>query len=304
MDREELHKRIRKLLFSSSALSTSFARGEFRSVFRGRGLDFDSLREYSPDDDARLIDWNVSVRSRQPHVRAYREDRSLSLFLVIDRSASMDEGSGQLSKGEMALLSAALLGHAASLRDMPVGGLHFDKGTFGYRDPRRGRAHVLALVDQGLDQEAGQGSARGLGQGEGPGGTGLAGALGTVARLLKRRSLVIVLSDWRSPGWKLPLAILGRRHDVVAVRVSDGLERGLPTSGSLPLSDAESGKPTWMALGSRGFRRAWQGFWAKDKERIQEDFAECRVGHLDLDTGDDPARSFLEFFDSRRKRFP
>jgi uncharacterized protein (DUF58 family) len=300
VDREELHERIRKLLFSSSALSTSFARGEFRSVFRGRGLDFDSLREYSPGDDARLIDWNVSVRSRRPHVRSYREDRSLSLFLVIDRSASMDEGSGQLSKADMALLSAALLGHAASLRDMPVGGLHFDLGTFGYRDPRRGRAHVLALVDQGLDQ----GLRQTAGQAAGQGSTGLAGALGTVSRLLKRRSLVIVLSDWRSPGWKLPLAILGRRHDVVAVRISDALERGLPTSGGFPLLDAESGRPAWAALGSRGFRRAWQDFWAKDIGRIHQDLAECRVGRLDLDTDDDPARSFLEYFDSRRRRFP
>lgn len=298
MDRDALNERIRRLIFVSPALSSSFSRGEFRSVFRGRGIDFDSLREYTPDDDSRLIDWKVSVRFSRPYVRSYREDRSLSLFLLVDRSPSMDEGSGECSKSDMALMAAALLGHAASLRDMPVGGLHFSSRPLAYREPRRGRSIARAFAAIRLDDE------RGGGRAADPSLPVLAESIATVTRLLKRRSLVVVISDWRSPAWKESLAVMARRHDVVAIRVSDALERGLPRNGTLGACDPESRLRAELALGSRRFRRSWTEFWAADVARIHSRLSECRVARLDLDTADDPALRLLEFFDSRRRRQP
>ena len=147
MDREELHSRIRRLVFTSPALSEAFSRGEFRSVFKGRGVDFEALREYNDGDDARLIDWNVSVRLARPYVRLYREDRSLTLFLLIDVSSSMEEGSGELSKRDMAVLAASLLAYAAQYRGMPVGALIFAGEPLRYFKPRRGKAHAMALIE-------------------------------------------------------------------------------------------------------------------------------------------------------------
>ena len=140
MDRDALHDRVRRLLFASPALARAFARGDFRSVFRGRGLEFDSLREYYPDDDARLVDWNATARLGKPFVRTYREDRSLTVFLLVDVSASMDQGSGELSKLDEAVLVSSLVAYAAQLRGLPVGCLLFAEGILGSLPPRRGKA--------------------------------------------------------------------------------------------------------------------------------------------------------------------
>jgi len=293
VDRDELHGRIRRLLFVSPALSSAFSRGDFRSVFRGRGMDFEALREYGEGDDARLIDWNVSVRFARPFVRTYREDRSLTLFLLVDVSASMEEGSGDLSKRDAAVLSASLLAYAAQLRGMPVGALVFAGGAIRYFEPRRGKAHALALIEAAVGAHAeGRASA---------GGTDLGGAFERAGRLLKRRSLVMALSDFDAEGWAPSLALLARRHDVVAVRVTDGLDRGLPAYGAFGAADAESRVPAWLPLGSRSFRARWAKRGEARREACRALCAEAGARLLEIDTSDDPARRLLEFFDRRRR---
>ncbi len=292
MERDELYERARRLVFASPAISAAWSRGDFRSLFRGRGLDFDSLRDYSPGEDARLIDWNATARQGKPYVRAWRDDRSLTLFLVVDHSASMEEGSGECSKLDVAVLSAALLGRAASLRDMPVGGIHFDRDILGSMQPRRGRSTDLAFATLAQPRR----------QSEGPQAFGLAKAIDASLRMLKRRSLVIILSDWRAPGWRDPLAMLGSRHDVVAVRLRDRLEEGLPRAGSFAAVDAETRLRGNIAASSRKLRREWIEFWARDVERIRRTFADCHVSSLDLDSAEDPAIRFLRFFDARGRK--
>lgn len=310
MDREELNERARRLVFASPAISAAWSRGEFRSLFHGRGLDFDSLRDYAPGEDARLIDWNATARQGKPYVRAWRDDRSLTLFLLVDHSASMEEGSGDCSKLDQAILSSALLGRAASLRDMPVGGIHFDQDIIGSLEPRRGRSSDLVFATLAARQaesprlrsrevRESAGFAR---QAESPRAFGLAKAIDAAVRMLKRRSLVIVLSDWRALAWRDSLARLGARHDVVAVRLRDRLEEELPEAGSLEIVDAESRAQGFLASSSRKSRKEWKDFWARDAERIRQVFADCRVASIDLDSSDDPALRFLQFFDSRRRK--
>lgn len=295
MDRDELHGRIRRLLFVSPALSSAFSRGDFRSVFRGRGMDFEALREYGEGDDARLIDWNVSVRFARPFVRTYREDRSLTLFLLVDVSASMEEGSGELSKRDAAVLSASLLAYAAQLRGMPVGALVFSGEAIRYFEPRRGKAHALALI------EAAVGAHAAVPAGGGAGGSDLADALDRAGRLLKRRSLVMALSDFDAEGWSGPLALLARRHDVVAVRVTDGLDGELPAYGAFGAADAEGRGSAWLPLKSRSFRARWAKRGGARREACRELCAGAGARLLEIDTSDDPARRLLEFFDRRRR---
>lgn len=315
MDRDALHDRVRRLLFASPALARAFARGEFRSVFRGHGIEFDSLREYTPDDDARLMDFRATVRLGRPFVRTFREDRTLTVFLLIDVSASMDQGSGELSKLDMAVLASSLVAYAAQYRGLPVGCLLFARKVVGYLPPRLGKAHALAVAEAaaaasptGEGLGLGSRGLRGGDAGDGPGGHGLdrggsdlAGALRTGGLILKRRSLVLVLSDFRSSHWARPLGELARRHDLVAVRVSDASDIELPRLGSFYAVDPESGQTAWLPLGSRSFREQWRERGEEARRLCLETCSDNRVPVLEIDSADDPARRLLEFFERRRK---
>ncbi len=309
MDRDELHARVRRLIFSSPALSEAFSKGDFRSVFKGRGVDFEALREYEEGDDARLIDWNVTVRLAKPFVRLYREDRSLTLFLLIDLSASMDEGGGEVSKADMAILASSLLGYAASVRGMSLGALLFAREPLRYFEPRKGKGQALAIIEAAL---ALSGSPQGAsvpvravaglgGPGRGPTAEALGVALDTAGRLLKRRSLVIASSDFHARGYESSLARLGRRHDLVALRVTDALDRHLPAWGSFLVRDAEGTERRHLPLRSLTLREAWRRRGEDEAEAFRETCLSSRVAYLELDTAADPARALLEFFGKRRK---
>jgi uncharacterized protein (DUF58 family) len=303
--RETLRVRIRRLLFASPALARAFARGDFRSVFRGKGIEFDSLREYYPDDDARLIDWSATARLRAPYVRTYREDRSLTVFLLVDVSASMDQGSGELSKLDEAVLVSSLVAYAAQLRGLPVGCLLFADGVLDSLAPRRGKAHALAVASAAAGYASrGSGGARAGADGDGGEsgrkGTELGLALKAVSRILKRRSLVLVLSDFRASQWERPLAELARRHDAVAIRISDRSDLEPPAAGSFDAVDPETGRTAWLPLGSRRLRQSWRENGAARRKACREDCARARVNLLEIDTADDPALKLLAFFERRR----
>lgn len=301
MDEEALRERIRRLAFASSALSRAFARGDFRSVFRGRGIEFDSLREYYPDDDARSIDWSATARSGKPYVRTYREDRSLTVFLVVDVSASMDQGSHETSKLDMAILASSLVSYAAQLRGLPVGCLLFAESVLGSLPPRRGKAHALAVASS-ASAYASRPRARAHARIEGRRASDLGLALDAVSRTLKRRSLVLVISDFRASDWELPLAELGMRHDIVACRVTDPSDLEAPTAGSFYAADPESGESSWLTLGSKAFRARWRESALGRRRSCLEAIAASRSSLLELDTSDDPALKLLEFFERRGSR--
>ena len=303
MDEDALRDKVRRLLFASPALARAFARGDFRSVFRGRGLEFDSLREYYPDDDSRLIDWNATARLKAPFVRTYREDRSLTVFLLVDVSASMDQGSGELSKLDEAVLVSSLVAYAAQLRGLPVGCLLFAQGLLGSLPPRRGKAHALAVASAASAYRSRAAAYRSqAAAGPRSGGTDLSLALRTVSQVLKRRSLVLILSDFRASLWERPLAELARRHDAVALRISDRSDLEPPIAGSFYAADPETGDTAWLPLGSGAFRAAWRESGAARRRDCLEACARSRVSCLEIGTADDPALKLLEFFERRRAR--
>jgi uncharacterized protein (DUF58 family) len=300
MDDDALRDKIRRLLFASPALARAFSHGDFRSVFRGRGIEFDSLREYYPDDDARLIDWNATARLKAPFVRTYREDRSLTVFLLVDVSASMEQGSGELSKLDEAVLVSSLVAYAAQLRGLPVGCLLFADRVLGSLAPQRGKAHALAVASAAAAHRSSLASRSSRASGDS--GTDLGLALRTVAQVLKRRSLVLILSDFRASGWERPLAELSRRHDAVAVRLSDPSDLEAPKRGSFYATDPETGEAAWLPFGSRRFRAAWHAKGAAGRKACLEACARSRVSCLEIDTSNDPALKLLQFFERRSGR--
>jgi uncharacterized protein (DUF58 family) len=296
VDRDELRARARRLTFASPALARAFARGGFRSVFRGRGIEFDSLREYSLEDDSRLIDWNAAARSGRPYIRTYREDRSLALFLVIDVSRSMEQGSGDLSKLDMAVLSSSLAAYAAGLRDMPVGCLSFSESAQRFLAPRRGKTHALAVGAAALELSRSEDRSSSFSP------SPLADALDVSSSLLKRRSLVLVISDFRDAQWSGPLGKLRSAHDVVALRISDATDLELPTAGSFRVFDPETGGISWLPLASSSFRRRWKQCGVERRSFCRETCASSGLPLLEIDTTDDPVRALIRFFERRSRR--
>ena len=229
MIREELSARVRHLHVRSRKLVESLFAGNYHSVFKGPGLEFDEVRDYEYGDDVRFIDWNVSSRMGSPYSKTFREERELILFLVVDVSASLSMGSGDVDKREVAGNLFALLALAAVANNDRVGSLLFSDRIESHVVPMKGRKHVLRQISEVLGYKAG-------GRG-----TNLAQALRTAHQSLKRKSIVVILSDFRSDGYQSELALLSRKHDVIAIRLTDPLDGDFPPTGLLELEDPESG---------------------------------------------------------------
>ncbi len=293
MDEASLRERIRRLVFAAPALSEALTSGNFRSAFKGRGMDFESLREYDATDDALRIDWNATARFGRPYVKTYRDDRDLTLYLIIDESPSMDFGAGR-SKHETAALAGSLLAYACSLNGVRAGALFFG-GAAGMdsRAPAEGPGAARTLMERLADQ--------GSPKGQGVRASDLGGALSAAVSILKRRSLVLVVSDFMTTGYSLPLALLARRHDVAALRVHDHLDEGPPPLGfSLRVADAESGAPRLVVPRSTAYRESRAGSAKAARLEWLVALSASKVPYLEMDSATDPVEALVGFFGRRR----
>lgn len=293
MTRRELLERIATFPLATEALVDDLLSGDYRSVFRGQGIEFDEVRPYERGDDARSIDWNVSARFGSPYLKLYREERELTVFALLDVSASMDTGGGPLSRRDQGTLAAALIALSAEQAGERFGGLIFDGEARRFFVPRKGRAHAMAFVEAAVSAEA-----RGFGPSQV---RALGNALQGTARILKRRSLVVVVSDFACADWERDLGVLSRRHDVIAVRVSDPTDEALPDAGLVLLRDEETGSVLPAPTGFSSFREAWN---LERRERRESWLAACRrrsVACVDLSTDDDAVGVLGRFFGSRRR---
>jgi uncharacterized protein (DUF58 family) len=253
-------------------------------------MEFAEVRDYRPGDDIRTIDWNVTARTGVPFVKVFREERDLTLLLIIDISASQDFGSGYATKRELAAeATAALALSAAGNRDR-VGAVLVSDRVESLVPPRRGRAHALRLVRDALDF-----APRGRG-------TDLATGLLAGDRLLKSRAIVVVLSDFLAAGYEQALTRLGRRHDVVALVTSDPAERGLAGSGLIRMRDAETGRARLVAAGSASERRSWESAHQAARDRLRVAARSAGAEMLLLSTRVSPIADLERFFRERQKR--
>jgi uncharacterized protein (DUF58 family) len=267
--------------------------GNYRTLFRGFGLDLADLREYQYNDDVRHIDWNVTARLQTPYVREYNEDREISAWFLLDLSPSVDFGSAGVKKRAVSVEFVTVLARILTRHGNKVGALFYGDHVDGFVAARSGRRHVLHLIDAMLKRP------------EVPAGTEtdlkdlLHGALGT----LKRRSVVFVVSDFISaPGWATPLAQLAQRHEMLAVRLHDPLERELPDLGMVVVQDSETGEQMLVDTHDRGFRRRFAAAAEKRETAIRTAFRDAAVDTLELSTGDDLVDALLRFSDLRKRR--
>ncbi len=267
--------------------------GDYRTLFRGFGLDLADLREYQYHDDVRHIDWNVTARLQVPHVREYHEDRELAAWFLVDLSPSVDFGSGKTSKQMLAAEFVALIARVLTRRGNRAGLLRYGNRVDTVIPPRGGRRHVLHMLMSMLrPAEAGAAKSTDLGE-----------MLGHALRLLRRRSLVFVVSDFISvPGWAPWLARLAQRHEVIAIRLYDPLEMRLPDIGGVLMQDAETGEQVWVDTHDAGFRRRFAAVAAKREQALRTALADAGVDTLELSTEDDLASSILRFADLRKRR--
>jgi uncharacterized protein (DUF58 family) len=282
---------LRRLKFASPMVSRSLASGEFRSAFKGRGVEFDSLRDYDGADDASLIDWNASARFGRPFVKTFRESRDLALFVVFDASASMDYGSPR-SKREIAAAACGLLCLAAEHGGNPSGALVFAETPLRFDPPALGRSHALALAERfaSLRPEADAG------------GSALGAALEAARADLKRRSIVVVASDFLSVGWERPFAELARRHDLVALRATSPIDRDFPRlAGACAVRDAESARVAVVDPRSADWVEARKAAGAERRLAWLRAVARARASRLEIDSTEDPALALLRFFERRSR---
>jgi len=284
---------LRRLEWTVVRRLDGLLQGDYRTLFRGVGLDLADLREYQYHDDVRHIDWNVTARLQTPYVREYHEDREVTAWFLLDLTASMDFGSRRVSKRAMLADFVAVLARLLTRHGNRVGALLYDRRVDAVIPARSGRRQVLHILHRlGARRAAGR-----------PGATDLGELLRAAGRLLRRRSLVFVVSDFVSaPGWTAPLGHLALRHDVVAVRLADRLERELPDLGVLVVQDAETGEQLLVDTHDRAFRRRFAAAAERSESALRGAFARAGVDALELSTDDDLVEAVLRFADLRKRR--
>lgn len=289
MNAAELARKVHLLEIQTRHLVNDVFSGEYSSVFKGRGVEFSEVREYQPGDDVRTIDWNVTARRGTPYVKRFVEERELTVILAVDGSASTRFGTRGSLKRERAAEVAAVLGLAASRNNDRAGALLFAEGIERYVPPRKGKTHVLRLVRDILSFDP---PARG---------TDLVGALRFLSRVLHRRSVVFLLSDFLDRGWRRPLATLAVRHDVVALELEDRRDRRLPDVGLMEVVEPESGERRWLDTGSDRVRRAYEEAATAAAERRDEAFDRAGVDSVTIDTEADWVEPMRRFFEARER---
>jgi uncharacterized protein (DUF58 family) len=270
--------------------------GDYRTFMRGTGLDLADLREYHHPDDVRHIDWNVTARLQVPHVRVFTEDREMSAWFLLDLSPSLDFGSGPQRKLGVTAEFVAVLARLLTRHGNRVGALLYGTGVDTVLAPRAGRRQVLHLLHsiqtRAVHRENAQGPTR------------LHELLQAASAAMRRRCCVFVVSDFISePGWEQPLADMARRHDVVAVRVLDPMERELPDLGLIPMRDAETGEQLLVDTHDAGFRNRFARIAAQREAQLRQSLQSAGVDTLALATDDDLLNAIVRFADLRRRRY-
>jgi uncharacterized protein (DUF58 family) len=286
----EILKKIRALEIKTRGLvETAFA-GEYHSVFKGRGMNFEDVREYQPGDEIRSIDWNVTARMGTAFVKKFTEERELTVILIVDVSASGDFGSTTQSKRELAAEVACLLAFSAIKNNDKVGLILFTDRVELFIPPKKGRSHTLRLIREILFFKP---------QGRG---TQPALALDYLSKVVTRRAVVFFISDFQAPDFSHALAVCGRRHDFVAIHIRDERERALPNIGIITLEDAETGEQIEINTTDRTTRARFAEVADEQAAQLSRTLRRNNVEEIALHTGEDYLPALRSFFKQRERR--
>ncbi|HEU5293519.1 MAG TPA: DUF58 domain-containing protein [Burkholderiaceae bacterium] len=278
--------------------------GDYRTLWRGAGLDLADLRTYQHGDDVRHIDWNVTARLLEPHVRQFTEDRELTAWFLLDLSGSVDFGSNDRTKLSVSEGFVTVLARLLTRHGNRIGALLYSHRVDGMLPARASRNHVLELIHRMRQRPATPAPrSRSRRSKQPPRQTVLADLLNAAGTLIRRRSMIFVVSDFISaPGWQEPLGRLARRHEVLAVRLYDPLELKLPDVGLVTLEDAESGEQLFIDTNDPAFRRRFEALTAQHEAELRAALGQAQVDTLELATHDDLLESLLRFVALRRQR--
>ncbi len=287
---KELLKKIRRIEISTKKLVNDLFSGEYHSTFKGQGMEFEEVRQYEPGDDIRLIDWNVTARTGYPHVKIFKEERELSVVLLVDASSSGRFGTRERFKSETAAELCALLAFSAIKNNDKVGLIIFTDVIEKFIPPQKGRGHVLRLIREILYFRP-----RAVG-------TDIGGALEYLSRVIKRKSVVFLVSDFMSEDFHKPLQIANNKHDIIAVKVSDPRESKFDNVGLIELEDAETGEVFVIDTSSKAFRREFAARADEDAQNLKRGFQLIDVDFINIRTDQSYIVPLINFFRMRERR--
>jgi len=287
---EDLIKRIRQIqIYTSRAVNASFA-GQYESVFKGRGMQFDEVREYMPGDDIRTIDWNVTARTGKPFIKRFVEEREMTVLFAVDLSASGEFGTVSKMKNELAAEFCAVLAFAAARNNDKVGLLIFTDRIELFIPPKKGSRHILRLIRELLAFKMPRRK------------TDIPLALDYVAKVMRKRATLFLVSDFIETGFKKPLSLLNKRHDVICVPVRDRVEVAMPSVGLIEIQDAETGEIMVVDTSSRRFRDQYGGHSSQRCNDLQGMFRSSNVDFIPIATDKPYINDLIQFFHMRHRR--
>ncbi len=286
----EVIKSVRRIEIKTKSIIDSMMGGEYRTVFKGNGMEFAEVRHYEPGDDIRAIDWNVTARTGEPFIKRNMEERELTVMLVIDVSGSGDFGSTNQMKSEMIAELGALLAFSAIRNNDQVGMLLFTDQVEKYIPPKKGRNHVLHLIRELLYFKP---KSRG---------TDIEAALSHLNKIQRKKSVSFLISDFRDTDFERPLTITARRHDLIAISTDDPRESVLPKIGLMELYDQECGETVLVDTNNKKFREAFEQKEFERYEKREELFKKARIDFLSISTASGYVEPLIQFFRKREKR--
>ncbi|MCB0661858.1 MAG: DUF58 domain-containing protein [Saprospiraceae bacterium] len=287
METADLLKKVRKIEIKTKGLSSHLFSGEYHSAFKGRGMSFSEVRDYHYGDDVRNIDWNVTARTGRPHVKVFEEERELTVMLLIDVSGSSMFGSISATKKEILTEISAVLAFSAINNNDKVGVLFFSDHVERYIPPKKGRKHILRIIRELLDFEA---SGRK---------TDLSEAFQFFNNVLKKKSIVFVLSDFATKDYERALRIVARKHDLIGLQLTDPREEKIPNVGLIQAEDPETGKIQWMDTSSSGLRKKYEEVFQGYQQYFKSTFLKSGAEVVQIKTNASYVNALLKFFQKR-----
>jgi len=288
---KEILKKVKRIEITTRGMVNDVFSGEYHSVFKGRGMEFSEVREYQIGDDIRTIDWNVTARMGHPYVKVFEEERELTVMLLVDVSSSGNFGTFERMKGEIAIEICALLAFSAIKNNDKVGLIIFTDTIEKFIPPKKGKSHVLRVLRELLYHKP-QGTQ-----------TNIASALEYLNRITRRKSVVFLVSDFINTGYEKALQIANKRHDTVAITITDPRELEFPDVGFIELEDAETGEIVLVDTSYSEVRSVYASQSLQDVQRRDKLFQSMNVDHINIRTDQSYIEPLIRFFKMRAKRF-
>jgi len=290
MEPSELFKKVRKIEIKTRGLSHHIFSGQYHSVFKGRGMAFSEVREYQHGDDIRSIDWNVTARFNHPYVKVFDEERELTVMLLIDVSASNQFGTRKTFKQEVITEIAAVLAFSAIQNNDKVGVIFFSNIIEKFIPPKKGISHILRIIRELIEFRPQQQ------------GTNLTEPLRFLTNAIKKRCTAFLLSDFLDRGFLEAIRIANKKHDLIAVRITDERETELPDAGLIRGRDAETGRQMWIDTSDRRVRRQYENWYRSHQEYLTDTFLRSGVDTARITTDGDYIKPLLALFKKRSAR--